>query len=123
MELKIALKPAGTTTPREVAALSADVQETLLRHRQVERVAPLREAAPDGAKGIAEAIGAFLVALPPAAITGVFDVLKGLLVRSPSTPVTVEITVDTIKLSFDPRSATPAEMGELVAKLRPAGAG
>jgi hypothetical protein len=37
--------------------------------------------------------------------------------------VTVEVAAGTVKLSFDPRNVTPAEMAELVAKLRPAGAG
>jgi hypothetical protein len=122
MELEIALRPAGTTTVREVAELSAEVQDTLRRHREVERVASRPETAPEGAKGVAEAIGAFLVGIPPAAITGVFDLLKGLLVRAPETPVTVEVSSGSVKLSFDPRRVTAAEMAKLVAKLRPAGA-
>jgi hypothetical protein len=123
MELEIILKPAGTTTRREVAALSVDIQEALLRQRDVERVAARPGIAPPGAKGVAEAIGAFLVGIPPTAITGVFELLKGLLGRAPTAPVTVEVAAGTVKLSFDPRNVTPAEMAELVAKLRPAGAG
>lgn len=61
MELEIRLRPAGTTTVREVAELSAEVQDTLRRHREVERVSSRPETAPEGAKGVAEAIGAFLV--------------------------------------------------------------
>ena len=121
MELQIALKPVGTTTQRELAELSTEVQETLRRHREVERVAAQREAAPEGAKGIAEALGAFLVGLPPAAISGVFDLLKGVLVRAPETPVTVEIAAGSTKLTFDPRRVTPAQMAELVERVRRAG--
>ena len=118
MELRIALKPAGTTTPRELAELSTEVQEALRRHREIEQVASQREAAPEGAKGIAEALGAFLVGLPPGAISGVFDLLKGVLVRAPETPVTVEISSGSTKLIFDPRRITPAQMAELVERVR-----
>ena len=118
MELQIALKPAGTTTQRELAELSAEVQDALRRHREVERVASQREAAPEGAKGIAEALGAFLVGLPPGAVSGVFDLLKGVLVRAPETPVTVEIAAGSTKLTFDPRRVTPAQMAELVERVR-----
>jgi hypothetical protein len=121
MELQIALKPAGTTTQRELAGLSAEVQDALRRHREVERVASQREAAPEGAKGIAEALGAFLVGLPPVAISGVFDLLKGVLVRAPETPVTVEISSGSTKITFDPRRVTPEQMAELVERMRRAG--
>src|SRR5258705_13285325 len=121
MELQIALKPAGTTTQRELAALSTEVQDALRRHREVERVASQRETAPEGAKGIAEALGAFLVGLPPGAVSGVFDLLKGVLVRAPETPVTVEISSGSTKLAFDPRRVTPAQMAELVERMRRAG--
>ena len=118
MELQIALKPAGTTTQRELAELSSEVQDALRRHREVERVASQREVAPEGAKGIAEAIGTFLVGLPPGAISGVFDLLKGVLVRAPETPVTVEIGSGTAKVIFDPRRVTPAQMAELVERMQ-----
>jgi uncharacterized protein YqgV (UPF0045/DUF77 family) len=118
MELQIALKPAGTTTQRELAELSAEVQDALRRHREVEQVASQRETAPEGAKGIAEALGAFLVGLPPGAVSGVFDLLKGVLVRAPETPVTVEIAAGSTKLTFDPRRVTPAQMAELVERVR-----
>src|SRR5258706_435525 len=84
--------------------------DALRRHREVEQVAAQRETAPEGAKGIAEALGAFLVGLPPGAISGVFDLLKGVLVRAPETPVTVEISSGSTKLTFDPRRVTPAQM-------------
>ena len=118
MELQIALKPAGTTTQRELAELSAEVQDALRRHREVEQVASQRETAPEGAMGIAEALGAFLVGLPPGAVSGVFDLLKGVLVRAPETPVTVEIAAGSTKLTFDPRRVTPAQMAELVERVR-----
>ena len=118
MELQIALKPAGTTTQRELAELSAEVQDALRRHREVEQVASQRETAPEGAKGIAEALGAFLVGLPPGAVSGVFDLLKGVLVRAPETPVTVEIAAGSTKLTFDPRRVTPAQRAELVERVR-----
>ena len=118
MELQIALKPAGTTTQRELAGLSTEVQDALRRHREVEQVAAQRETAPEGAKGIAEALGAFLVGLPPGAVSGVFELLKGVLVRAPETPVTVEIASGSTKLTFDPRRVTPAQMAELVERVR-----
>jgi hypothetical protein len=122
LDLEITLRPAGTTTKREIAELSAEAQNALRANREVEWVAPRPESAPEGAKGVAEAIGAFLVGIPPAAITGVFELLKGLLARAPETPVTVEVSAGSVKLSFDPRRVTPTEMGKLVAKLRPANA-
>ena len=82
---------------------------------------PVGVAAPEGAKGIAELIGAFLVAVPPDAVKGMFDVLKGLLTRAPETPVTVEVSAGSAKVSFDPRRISAAEIGALVAQLRPAG--
>ncbi|HSU04550.1 MAG TPA: hypothetical protein VLI93_03170 [Acetobacteraceae bacterium] len=49
--------------------------------------------------------------------------LKGLLTRAPDTPVTVEVSAGSAKVSFDPRRISAAEIGALVAQLRPAGAG
>jgi hypothetical protein len=56
--------------------------------------------------------------LPPGAVSGVFDLLKGVLVRAPETPVTVEISSGSTKLIFDPRRVTPAQMAELVERVR-----
>jgi hypothetical protein len=39
-------------------------------------------------------------------------------VRAPETPVTVEIAAGSTKLTFDPRRVTPAQMAELVERVR-----
>jgi hypothetical protein len=117
MDLHLSLHPSGSTTPRELAGLTAELQDALSRQRSVAAVAPVRETAPDGAKGIAETLGALLVSLAPDALRGALDIVKAVLARAPGPPVQVEIAAGTVKLSFDPRRITPAEMADLVAKV------
>ncbi|HSU04551.1 MAG TPA: hypothetical protein VLI93_03175 [Acetobacteraceae bacterium] len=70
MDIQVTLLAAGTTTSRELAELSTEVQDALRQRRDVIRVDPVRMEAPSGAKGIAELVGAFLIAVPPDAIKG-----------------------------------------------------
>ena len=77
VDVTITLVPAGNTTGREIAALQSEVQDALGRVRGVQSVAPVRDTAPEGAKGVADVIGAIFLMVPPSVFTGVFDVIKG----------------------------------------------
>ena len=70
MDITVTLSPAGNTTRRELAALASESAQALRGLRDVAGVAPVRGVAPDGAKGMAEELGAFVLSLQPAAITG-----------------------------------------------------
>ena len=119
VDVTITLIPAGNTTGREIAALQTEVQDALGRVRGVQSVAPVRDTAPEGAKGVADVIGAIFLMLPPGVITGVFDVLKGILTR-PAQPLTeVEVTAAGVKLKFDPKTVSLDEMEAFVKKLQP----
>ena len=121
-EFTITLVPVGNTTPREVAGLQAEVQDALERVHGVERVTRVQHReSPEGAKGVAEVLGALLVGIPPGLITGVFDVLKGVLTR-PAQPMTeVEINgAVTVKIKFDPKTVSLDELQAFVAKVKAA---
>lgn len=121
MDITVTLSPAGNTTRRELAALASESAQALRGLRDVAGVAPVRGVAPDGAKGMAEELGAFVLSLQPAAITGAFGVLRAVLARAPDTPTKVKITAaGGIELEFDPRRTTTEQMAELVTRLRAA---
>jgi hypothetical protein len=117
MDLQLSLHSSGNITPRELAGLTAELRDVLSRERSVAAVALVHEAAPDGAKGIAETLGALLVSLAPGALRGALDIVKAVLSRAPGPPVQVEIAAGSVKLSFDPRRITAAEMADLVTKV------
>ena len=119
-EFTITLVPAGNTTPREVAGLQDEVQGALERMRGVERVARVRTEAPEGAKGVAELLGAILVGIPPGMMTGVFDVLKGILTRPAQLMTEVEIGAGTVKIKFDPKTVSLDDLQAFVAKVKAA---
>jgi hypothetical protein len=121
MDMTVTILPSGNTTQRELAALSRQVTDALRGLRAVEGVTPVRSMAPEGAKGVADEVGSFMLQIPAAAITGAFGVLQGLLARAPETPTKVKIGADGgVEIEFDPRRTTTAEMADLIAKLRPA---
>jgi len=122
VEITVVLIPVGKTTEREVAALRTEVQGAVQRLRGVERVGPVRSQAPEGAKGVAEAVGAFLVGLPAGAVSDVFDVIKGVLTRPAQPPAKVKVTADDVELEFDPRRVSLDDMASFVERLRPKGA-
>ncbi|MGF6547617.1 hypothetical protein [Paraburkholderia youngii] len=104
---------------REVAALSRELSDVLARRQDVESVKPVSGRAPDGAKGIGQVIGSFLVGLPVEAITGVLDIIKAIASRPGQPPFIIKITRDTTEISFDPRKITPDEVAKLAKRLRP----
>ena len=113
--------PSGNTTQRELSALSSQVAEALRGLRAVEGVSSVRTVLPEGAKGMAQEVGSFLLQIPASAITGAFGVLQGVLAHAPETPTKVKISAEGgVEIEFDPRHTTSAEIAELVAKLRPA---
>lgn len=119
MEITVALVPVDKTTEREIDALRDEVQSAVRRVHGVERVGPVRSQAPDGAKGLAESVGAFLVGLPTGVISGALDVVKGVLTRPGQPPVKVEVTAQGVKLEFDPRRISPSALAEFIERVRP----
>jgi hypothetical protein len=75
--------------------------------------------APDGAKGIAEDIGAFLVGIPPTLISGVLETIKAILSRPGQPPTHVIVKLDSVELSFDPKRVSVDEMAKLVKQICP----
>ena len=121
MDMTVTIVPLGNTTKQELAVLAGQMAEGLRGLRAVEQVSPVQTVAPDGAKGVAEELGSFLINLPPAAITGVFGVLRGVLARAPETPTKVHFSADGgIDFEYDPRHTTPEQMTAMIDKLRPA---
>ncbi|AQH05250.1 hypothetical protein A9R05_40140 (plasmid) [Burkholderia sp. KK1] len=106
-------------TEREVAALSRDIGDALLRARNADSVEPVAASGPEGAKGVASLIGSLLVGLPVEAITGALEVIKAIALRPGQPPFIMKMTRDTVEVSFDPRRITPDQVAKLAKQLRP----
>jgi hypothetical protein len=119
MDISIGVVAVGDTSHREVAELTEELREAVGRLRGVETVEPLETAAPAGAKGIGQILGAFLVNLPAGLIPGLIEVLKAIISRPSQPPVQIELTADSGKIVFDPRSIKPADLAALIEQLRP----
>jgi hypothetical protein len=87
--------------------------------RGVAAVEPVATAAPGGAKGVGQILGAFLVSLPAGVVPGIFEVIKSIVARPAQPPVLIELTAGSSKVSFDPKQITPADLAALVEALRP----
>ena len=118
-ELTVDLIPLGNTTEREISAMRGNLRQAMLRMRGVAEVTAVQTEAPEGAKGIGEALGALLVGVAPNVVSGVFDTIKAIVGRPGPAMAEVEITAGTVKLKFDPRSVTPADMAAFVERVRP----
>ena len=123
MDISVGVVAVGDASPREVAELAEELREAVGRLRGVDKVEPIETAAPSGAKGIGQILGAFLVNLPAALLPGVIDVIKSIVSRPSQPPVQIELTAGSAKVSFDPRQIKPADLAMLVEALRPKGAG
>lgn len=121
MDITVALVPVGNTTEREIAALKEEVQDAVRRVRGVEDVVPGRSDAPEGAKGLGEEVGAFLVGVPPNIISGVVETVRAVLTRAAQPHAEVEITAQGVKLKFDPRHVSLEDMAGFVERIRPNG--
>jgi hypothetical protein len=113
--------PLGDTTEREVAELADGLREAIAQVRGVARVGSVEAVAPLGAKGVGEALGAFLVSLPAEVLPGIFELLRNIVTRPAQPPVQIELTAGSTKVLFDPRQLGPAELAALVERIRPKG--
>lgn len=123
MEISVGVVPLGGTSQREVAELTDELRDALGRLRGVSDVQSVEIAAPGGAKGIGQVLGAFLVSLPAGLIPGILEIIKSIVTRPSQPPVQIELTAGTAKVSFDPRQINPADLATLCEALRPKGAG
>jgi hypothetical protein len=123
MDISVGVVGLSGTSQREVAELTEELREAVGRIHAVEEVRPVETAAPGGAKGIGQMLGAFLVSLPGAALPAILDLIKAIVSRPSQPPVQIELTAGSSKVSFDPRQIKPAELTALIAALQPKGSG
>ena len=123
MDISVGVVAVGNASPREVAELAEELREAVGRLRGVDKVEPIETAAPSGAKGIGQILGAFLVNLPAALLPGVIEVIKSIVSRPSQPPVQIELTAGSAKVSFDPSQIKPSDLAALVEALRPKGVG
>jgi len=123
MEISVGVVALSGTSQREVADLTDELREALARVRGVGEVQSVESAAPGGAKGIGQVLGAFLVSLPAGLIPGVLEIIKSIVARPSQPPVQIELTAGTAKVSFDPRQINPTDLAALCEALRPKGTG
>jgi hypothetical protein len=123
MDISVGVVAVGNASPREVAELAEELREAVGRLRGVDKVEPIETAAPSGAKGIGQILGAFLVNLPAALLPGVIEVIKSIVSRPSQPPVQIELTAGSAKVSFDPSQIKPGDLAALVEALRPKGVG
>jgi hypothetical protein len=123
MDISVGVVGLSGTSQREVAELTEELREAVGRIRSVQDVKPVETAAPGGAKGIGQMLGAFLVSLPSTALPGILDVIKAIVSRPAQPPVQIELTAGSSKVSFDPRQIKPNELVALIAALQPKGTG
>ena len=123
MDISVGVVAVGDTSRREVAELAEELREAVGRLRGVEGVAPVETAAPGGAKGVGQILGAFLVSIPAGLVPGIIEIVKSIVARPSQPPVQIELTAGSAKVSFDPRQITPGDLAALVEALRPKGAG
>jgi len=123
MDISVGVVAVGDTTKREVAELTEELRDALAGLRGVEGVKPVEAAAPGGAKGVGEVLGAFLLHLPAGVIPGVFEAIKAIVSRPSQPPVQIELTAGSSKVTFDPRQIKPGDLAALCEALRPKGGG
>jgi hypothetical protein len=123
MEISVGVVALGDTSHREVAELTDELREAVGRVRGVANVDSIATAAPGGAKGVGQVLGAFLVSLPAGMVPAIFEVLKAIVSRPSQPPVQIELTAGSAKVSFDPKQIKPADLAALVEALKPKGAG
>ncbi len=123
MDISVGVVAVGDTSHREVAELTDELREAVGRLRGVAAVDAIQTAAPGGAKGVGQMLGAFLLSLPAGLVPAVLEVVKSVVSRPSQPPVQIELTAGSAKVSFDPRQIKPADLATLVEALRPKGAG
>lgn len=119
MDISVGVIAAGSTSHREVVELADELREAVNSLNGVSSTGMVETAAPGGAKGVGQVLGAFLVNLPTGLIPGVIGLLKSVASRPAQPPVTIELTAGSAKVSFDPRQIKPADLAVLCEALRP----
>jgi hypothetical protein len=121
MEIRLDIQGADDVTAREISAVSGAVLAALQRAPAIESVRQAPAPGPEGAKGIGSALGGLLLHLPGEAISGALDIVKAVLSRPGTPPVTIKITRDSAEVTFDPGRITPDQLAALAERLRPPG--
>jgi hypothetical protein len=114
----IKLIPLADTSPRELSALRSEAEEAVRRLRNVGHVGSIYTDAPLGSKGVAEDIGAFLVGIQPALITGVLETIKAVLLRPAQPQTKIKVEGNGVELIFDPRHLSLDEVANFVERVR-----
>jgi len=119
MEIGVNIQASADTTANEVATLTAKLRQALEALPAVDRVVPVAENGPAGAKGAIAVLGKLFVEVAPGAVAGVFAAVKALASRPSSPPFSVEFSRDGAKATFDPRTGTVEQFAAFVGAVRP----
>jgi hypothetical protein len=120
VELSLQMIAVGDTTSREISKASQDLRDALERLQGVARIETVEEPTPEQAKGVAEAVGKFLVSLAPAALRVVMQALKMVLAPHPQTKVLVQTKDGKFSFEFDPKTVSLQDLVAAADRLRAA---
>lgn len=119
--LTITIVPEGDAVDAEVVDLTTQVREALERRPEVDDVQPAKGSAPPGARpGEVMLLGALLVAVAPAAMEGVINIVRDLLSRpgTPPTKVRIKHGETEVEVEFSPDKTSPEELARLIERLK-----
>ena len=124
MTLTISILPQGDTLDSEVMELTTTVRRALEQRSEVDDVQPATKPAPPGARaGEVLLLGTLLVAVAPAAVEGVINILRDLLKRPGTPPLKVKVRhgETEVEVEFRPGEISPDELARLVENLKRTG--
>ncbi len=124
MTLTISIVPQGDTLDPEIVDLTTTVRQALEQRLEVDDVRPATKPAPPGAKvGEVLLLGTLLVAVAPAAIEGVINIVRDLLKRPGTPPLKVKVKHGEMEVGveFSPGTISADELARLVESLKRAG--
>ncbi len=116
MTLTISIVPQGDTLDSEVMELTTTVRQALEQRAEVDDVQPATKPAPPGAKpGEVLMLGALLVAVAPAAVAGVINIVRDLLKRPGTPPLKVKVKhgETEVEVEFRPGEISHDELARL----------
>jgi hypothetical protein len=120
MKLSLQIIPVGDTTSREISKASQDLRDVLESLQGVTHIDIPKEPTPDQGKGVAEAVGKFLVSLAPAALRALMQALKTVLGPHPQTKVLIQTKGGKYSFEFDPKTVSLQELVAATDRLRAA---
>jgi hypothetical protein len=120
VELSLEVIAAGDTTSREISKASQDLRDALERLQGVTQLEIPRAPPPEGAMGVGEVIGNFVVSLAPAALRLMMQALKTVLAAHPQTKVLIRTKGGTFSLEFDPKTVSLQDLVAAADRLRAA---